>query len=349
MLFNIEETEPVCSGWLVPDNPSSPTALLLVTEGGRRRREIRAQVPRPDLAGVGLHTVGHAGFRMDETVDPALVAGEPYELYELASNTLIFRRVPGADLPLRIFHLETQTHPVYALSRHLSPWIRMIYGHLEMMTHETLSSIVRVDWPSVLLSGGTFYRNYEAALRQREYIRVALLSRPEREFAAKLLRIKALAEVPANRTGWRTLGQGALMAALAEVDLTNPAALGRVLGRLDDEAAMTIANPTTRKLVANLPNLPLDKHHVGSALSSLATFDLVGFDDDLDGFVDTLEALLGLDGLSREALAGPPELDAVVDSVAECRAAHELMDLDEGVFELARTAFDKARADEDAA
>lgn len=349
MLFNIEETEPVCSGWLIPDNPSAPTALLLVTEGGRRRREIRAQVARPDLAGSGLFPAGNPGFRMDETVDPALVAGEPYELYELASNTLVFRRAPGADLPLRVFHLETQTNPVYPVSRHLSPWIRMIYGQLEMMTHETLSSIVRVDWQSVLLSGGTFYRNYEAALRQREYIRIALLSRPEREFASKLLRIKALADNPANRTGWRTLGQADLMAALADIDITNVQALGRVLSRLDDETAMTIANPTTRKLVANLPNLPLDKHHVGSALSSLATFDLVGFDDDLDGFVDTLEALVGLDGLPRDAIAGPPELDAVVEAVAECRAAQELLDLDEGVFTLARTAFDKARAEDEVA
>lgn len=48
MLLNVEEMQPHYSGWLIPDNPSAPSTLVIVSEGGRRRRVVEAAVPRPE-------------------------------------------------------------------------------------------------------------------------------------------------------------------------------------------------------------------------------------------------------------------------------------------------------------
>lgn len=341
MLLNLETNDLPYVGWLIPDNPSAPSTLVIVSQGGRRRRVVEASDLRPDLRAAGLHATGLCGFALDAATYPELAPGSAFEIYDLASNTLIFRRSPGAEIPIRIFNLETQTHPVYALARHLSPAIQMVYAHVEMMSQETLSSVIRVLWPSVLLSGGALFRNYEAAFRHLGYVRTILLSDPARELAARLLRLKSLAADPEAGTGWRGLGQGGLIEAFADVDITNPAALGRILKRLDEELFASLANPTTRKLVANFQDLPLDKHHIGGALGSLASFDVVGFDDDLERYVDDLEAILGIDGLPRAGTEGPPELPSVMAAIEACRPAQELLELDEGVYQLARAAVTK--------
>jgi hypothetical protein len=132
------------------------------------------------------------------------------------------------------------------------------------------------------------------------------------------------------------------MQAVSGVDLSDPGAIGRALKRLSDDDFFALANPTVRKLSVKVVNEPLQSHHVGQALDSLASFDLVGFEDHLDDFFDGLEALLGRGGLARAPQA-LPELDQITAALRMCRPARELVLLDEHLTLLARGAFEKAR------
>lgn len=342
MMFNIEEAGERIAGWLIADNPAAPPTLIVVLREGRERRVHSARTVRTDLKDIGLHETGECGFVLDGSEIPDLSPETGIEIYEEASNTLLYRRAEGADAPIRLFHLETQSMPVYPLARHLSPMIQMIYGEAEMISDETLTNIMRLHWPSVLISGGVLLRNYEGGLQAQDYRRAIVLSDPRRELAARLIRLKSLAAEPASRTGWRALGQGSILEVFEGLDITDATSLGKAFRRLDDAQFFALADPTLRKLVAKTGDAPLDKHHVGMALDSLAGFDVLGFDDRLDLFAEGLEALVDREGLPRDPLPSPPELPAVMEALGECRPAAELLSLDEALHMLARDAFDKA-------
>jgi hypothetical protein len=346
MLFTIDVAGDFVGGWLVTDNPAATPVLTVVLKSGRERRALKSDLFRPDLKNAGLHSTGLCGFVLDQETCPGFEPGQPIEVYDAASNLLMYRFAAGADAPVRLFHLETQTFPVYPVARHLSPLVQLVYADADMIAEETLANLLYLPWTSVLVSGAILLRNYEGPLEAGAYDRVVLLCDPLRELAGRLIRAKALAAEETDAATWRRLGQGALIETVADVDLTDAAALARALRRMPDEDFFALGNPTLRKLVAKLPNAPLDKHHVGSGLDSLAGFAVVGFEDEFERFVEDLEALVGRDSLPRERLPGPPELAPVMEALRSCRPAEELLQLDEALYALARGAFEKARVDD---
>lgn len=344
MMFQIDEMVPErVHGWLIPDNPAAPAEVVVISHGGLTRERVPAAVFRGDIKASGFHPTGHCGFTLDAETLPLIATEEDFDVLDVASNTLLYRRSRSADVTVRLFNLETQTLPVYPIARSLFPMVQMVYTGVETIAEEALVSIMRTPWLSVLVSGGLLLKNYEGSLAWGQgFSRTILLSDPARELAARLMRAKSLGTELEGERGWRGLGQEPLIAALAGVDLGDPAALGRALRKLDDEQFFALGNLTTRKLVAKGYDAPMEKHHVGLALDSLAAFDLVGFEDDLDAYVDGLEAMLGRTGLPRDTVPGPSELPRVMEALAQCRPAADLLELDEVVYGQARAAFDAA-------
>jgi hypothetical protein len=133
-----------------------------------------------------------------------------------------------------------------------------------------------------------------------------------------------------------------LIRTFAEADLADAGSLARAIRNVSDEDVATLSDPTLRKLVAKQHDEPLQDHHVGAALDSLAEFDLVGLDDQIDGFVTGLEALLGVEGLPRDPLSDPPEVTAVMAALRKCRPVRDLVRLDEALLGLVRNAIERA-------
>jgi hypothetical protein len=344
MMFQIDEMVPDrVHGWLIPDNPAAPAEVVVVSGGGLRRERVPAAVFRADIRESGFHPTGHCGFTLDASTLPLMATDEDFDVLDVASNTLLYRRSRTADVAIRLFNLETQTLPVYPIARSLFPMLQMIYTGVETIAEEALVSVMRTPWLSVLVSGGLLLKNYEGSLAWGQgFSRTILLSHPARELAARLMRAKSLGAEFEGQRGWRGLGQDPLIEVLDGVDLGDPTSLGRALRKLDDEQFFALGNSTTRKLVAKTYDAPLEKHHVGLALDSLAAFDLVGFEDDLDAYVDGLESMLGRGGLPRDTVPGPPELSRVMEALAQCRPAGDLLELDGVVYSQARAAFDLA-------
>lgn len=342
MLYTLDEKEARISGWLLPDNPSIEPTVVVVLDGGRQRLRLPATRHRPDVEATGWHATGRCGFLVDAESCPGYDPGREFELYDGEANVLMLRRGPPDPAPLRLFHLETQTIPVVSVAEYLSPAVQMVYASAEMVGEQTVINVMGLTFPSILISGAVLYKSFEPALKRHEFKRSIVLSDPFRDLAGRLLRARSLAAEEGVATTWRSLGQTALIRAFAGVDLGDSGAIGRALKRLKDEDFFALANPTLRKLTAKVPNEPLLTHHIGQALDGLADFDLVGFDDHLDDFLDGLEAVLGRGGLPR-GRDPSPEIDKVTAALRSCRPARELVLLDEHLTSLARTAFEKVQ------
>lgn len=344
MLWNFDEDAgSYLFGWLALENRSREPALVVVIDG-RTRRRVVANFERVDLKAVGWHETGMCGFLIDREVCPELSPERDVEIFEEETNTLVFRRASDAVLPVRLFHLETQTFPVYALDSSASPFVQMKYDSAELIGEETLTNIIKIVFcQSLMVSGGINYRRYVSHLREHGYHCSVLLSDPLREIAGRLIQIQMLAANDAGQ-GWRRMGQGDLIEAFRGVDLRRPAALAGAFRKLSDEAFFSLADPTTRKLVSMTPQDPVEDHHVAAALDTLAEFDIIGFDSDLNRFVEHFESLFGNATLSRERNDDPPDFDDVLAAVSACRPVRELIRLDTAVFEMARFASAKASA-----
>lgn len=337
MLFDIEVDRPDrVSGWVVPDHPSAQPVVVASGGGGGRLRVLAGEV-RPDLVRRRLHATGLCGFRLDVEAWPALLDGSDVRIHEERSNILIYRRMREPGLPVRLFHLETQSLPFYPLVRELCPHVRMIYSGCETIGEESLTGILGIGFTdSILVSGAVSYRRYEPYLRERAFRRIVLLCDPFREPAARLLRLKACAGMPPG--SWRNLGQAGLVQALAEVDVFDQRSLTRCLRGLSDEDFLSLANPLTRLLGGVQPWEVPGADQAGAALDGLSQFDVVGFDDDLSGFVASVEALTGRRNILTSRPNEPVELMRAVHALGTSPLGGDLVDLDQSVVGLARTA-----------
>jgi hypothetical protein len=338
--FDIEEdTGARISGWVAPDHPSAVPALV-VDLGGRQRVRVEATELRPDLKARGLHATGLCGFVIDRAACNDLRSGLPLTIFEERSNVLVYRRRPADCIPVRLLHLETQSVPVYPVHRELSPFFQMSYSSAETIGEDTLAGILGIGFTdSTLVSGALGYRRYEPHLRGSDMRRAILLCDPYRELAARILRYRDLAAGGSGASaGWRALGQERLVRAFEGVNPARPRSLGRALTRLADEDFLALANPTTRLLSVRGPGEFLDERHAEAALDSLASFDVIGFDDDLFSYLDALQALTGRRDLLRQRHPEPEDLVVAAHALSQTPSAEDLVRLDSLVMRLARDA-----------
>lgn len=337
MLFDIEVDRPDrVSGWVVPDHPSAQP-VVVASRGRDARLRVLAGEVRPDLVQRRLHATGLCGFRLDAEAWPALQDGSDVQFYEERSNILIYRRMREPGLPIRLFQLETQSLPFYPLAEELCPHVRMIYTGCETIGEESLTGILTIGFTnSIFVSGAVAYRRYEPYLRERAFRRTILLCDPYREPAARILRLKACAG--GSPESWRTLGQRRLVQAFAEVDAFDQRSLTRCLRGLSDEDFLSLANPLTRLLGGGQAWEVPGADQAGAALDSLSHFDVVGFDDDLSGFIASIGTLTGRPNILRSRPNEPVELTRAVYALSQSPLAADLVDLDQSVVGLARTA-----------
>lgn len=342
MMFSIDHvSETAIGGWLAPDNPSAIVAVIVVDERGERHH-VPATIVRPDVRQAGLHGSGLCGFILNETSHPWFRPTGALEIYDNYSNVLLYRRTPANASAVRLAMVVPPSGPLIDLGKYVSPAVRMIYSNAEMIPEETLFNILLFDTDSIVVSGSMNVSKFEAAIRMRNWQAAICLPHPARELAARLLRLQDLAAHPSG--SWRRLGEGELVEAFGNVDLTDPAALGKAVRRLNDEQYHRLANPIVGLLAAKRRGEPVRPQYFGRALSQLAEFAAVGIDSELDAFLDGIDHLLGRSDLPRPAPPADAKADAVFAVLAECPPARELFDMDLALFEEARGAMEGAKA-----
>lgn len=339
MLFEIDEDDGRrITGWIVPDHPSIEPAVIVAPDGGRRSR-IAATGYRRRLREERLHATGICGFVVDEATCPDLLPGAGVSIFEEESNVLVYRRATTESVPIRHFHLETD--PSLSLGD-LRDLFQISYGSVEFLGEESVVSLLNIAFtPSVFVSGAVLYRRFEPYLGSGGFRRSILLCDPTRALAARLLRAKEISRHGGARSGWRHLGMAEIVEGVATLDLTDANAVSRALERLSDDAVLTLSDPLVRRLAVRDSQDAVRDEHVGVALDSLASFDVIGFDDDLPTFVGSLEMLFGrrLPGLDAN---GSPGLQAVADALDRSGPAIELGQLDRALVATTREALAQA-------
>lgn len=288
-----------------------------------------------------LHPTGLCGFVLDELSCPGLPSFSPVSVFEAGSNVLIYRRALVEPVRLRLFHLATEPVPVLGDLRAL---FQMSYSSMDVLGEESVISVLNVAFTdSLFVSGAILYPRFEPYLRAAGFRRSVLLCDPNRVFAAALLHLRRLGRFGGAEGGWRSLGRRGPIAAFAECDLTDPAAIGRALLRLSTDDARLLADPLTRMLSARSRDESLDDFHLGTALENLAGFEVIGFDDQEGSFVDEV---CGLAGCTRAAAGArpldPADFAAVTVAVAHCEIAQEYLQFDAALRSEAREAIARA-------
>lgn len=338
MIYFIQDHGSFLWGWLLPDNPGTVPRITLCLDQGRRREQIESTLERADVKAANLHPTGLCGFHLKDGDVDGYVSDMPLEIYEADSNILMYRRAEQTFAKAQIYHLETQTFPVYPLGRPLGARIQMIYSNIELIGDQSRAYLIHTPFDSLLISGAALYPTMQPFLTPA-FVKCVLLSDPLREVASRLMLAKALAAVREEGATWRTLGMDDLIDVVVEADLTDPRALARALNKMSDETFYALANPTTRKLVSKLHTDKIGAQHLGSALDTLADFQVIGFDDALDTYRRDLTERLDLDAFPPATESEPAGLAAVMATLRLCAISDELVDLDRAVLDTARSAF----------
>lgn len=314
--------------WLVPDNPSKPSSVYIVVNG-RERHLIDANVFRPDVMSHGLQTTGQCGFLVDQALCPSLSADAEVEVFEADTNTLIYRRPHPDFAPCKIFHLETETQPLWGLARSLSLKTQMPYCYSEYIPEETIITLLGISFSdSLLLSGAVFYRRYEPYIRSSNFMKMILLVDPYRELASRLIQLKELARLGGATSAWKSLGRPTLVKELDAVDIRDAGQLDRMFRNMSVDNIHLLSNPTTRLLVANNAGEFVQEHMFPVALGILGDFELVGTDAEIETFNWQLEAITGIKDFRREADGAVPDLAAVHEAVLDSKMARQLVQID---------------------
>ena len=343
MIFYVEEHVDEIVGWILPDNPASIPSVVVMMDHGRTTIRLESNMERPDLKNSGFHNTGQCGFVLKAETLEGYRPGCAVEVYEADSNILMFRRAAHEFAPVSVYHLETQTFPVYPLARFLSDKVRMVYGNVEFLGDQSRSYLTHVPFDSMLISGSALYMWMRPYIKPH-FQKCVLFSDPLREIGSRLLLAKALGGARDEAAAWRTLGMAALIEAVDGIDLADPRAISKALGKMADESFYALANPTVRKLVAKLPEDKLTQQHLGGAFDSLAEFDIIGFDDDLESYRAQLGSILDLDVFGPNPEPDPPDLAGVMEALDSVAIAQELVDLDRSLLAIARQAARKADA-----
>jgi hypothetical protein len=337
MRFNIDsDTGSRITGWVLPDNPMA-TPRVRVLFGDEQKATVEARHRRAYLKDRGLHSTGICGFVLDEKNCKGIARAAVLRIYDDDTNLLVYQRRPAAKLvEEKVFRLETQLLRATALNDLLFPHFHMAYAGIEMFGQETISGILTISYTnSVMATGAIHYPAREQQLRDRGFKTAVLLRDPYEELAERLLILKWSAS-PQGVGATPYLGKHVLGAvkAMRDADLSTRTSVEALLARLDEGAQRVLFNTTTRLLTCNAATEVLDELAVSAALEALSEFDMIGVRDNVRGFLDVVEAVLGLpEPLADLKLPVYSSVEGLTAELKQVPAVAELSAMDIELFE----------------
>ncbi len=343
MHFHFMRTEYGVVGWFAPDNPSTPSAVDIVTGDGTVTR-MRTNHLRPDVRDAGFHHTGEVGFEINPDTFPGFnEVADHLEIRAPDSDLKLFRSFrPGEHLQARIFRFEMQAMPYAAVEAGWQSNFALYYNAIERHPFDTLRWILcSPDAPSVALSGRINLARYEHFLREHNFKFVTLLRDPYEELAERLLFVRYAKSANAKPEFRNHLsGIESLEHVSRRINLAVPNTTGEALAYLSEKQIFELSNPLVKAL-ACAPEEPPRRLHVELALNRLATMDLVGARPSYDLFKYALEGMLSRDILPAElqTISSVAELAQVL---REEKLVKSMLKYDEILFQFAKEAIDRA-------
>jgi hypothetical protein len=343
MLFNIEADHGgVVSGYVVPDGfVESPN--IVVRHEGRDILARPADEVRAALVVAGRHETGACGFTIDEQAVPGLGAMEDLEIYEVETQTLLYRRRRAHHVSKKILRLETHLFPLWRLDSALNSLFQHSVNQIENMGRETSTQVFVLNHVnSAYISGRILYKNYSYYAESKFEV-IFLMHHPLEEFAERLIILAQIKKTGSGILGTRdNLSLRTAMDFAQSLSFHDDKALRRELRNIPTGVAQILANPITRQLTTSTPDEMPSNRGVSLALDTLSSFSVVGLRRAQGTFMQALAELVGVESAY---LAGPtklPGVAALAQMLKRTRAADELLEQDLEVYHHIANAYRKS-------
>lgn len=341
MQFHIDQDSgAIISGWIAPDNPSS-IPRIRVSVPGRPDFELNANLPRPDIQALGLHSTGNTGFGIDEANTPGLASFPEVSVREADSGVLIHRRCSNSK-PLKLFVFDTtvDTNNSCSLYGCLAPHFALTYVTDEHYAFDTLFSILNNQFSrSILASGQLPIARYENVLQANDFVRAAIIRHPFETLAFQLCRLR---ELNARRTSNLALDLLGFADAVANLPAVDSAEIQARLRRLSPASVAQIANPLVKAFACAVDEVPT-RTHIAVALDRLASFGVVGTYADHGAFLRHLTELadVSLKGVLEHQLSATTS--NIASALARIESIRKLLALDLSLYAYVEDALSLAK------
>lgn len=346
MLFNIEsDLGDRIIGYIVPD-AFTETPAVKVLSGGQEILRLTANDPREALVQAGRHGTGLCGFSIGTDLIPELPTLADLEIYELATDILIYRRPRAGQIQAKVLRTETHFFPLWRLDGSFDYLFQYFNKGLERFGRETVTQLFLLNHiSSVYLAGRIQYKNYAYYIDQGFEMTI-LIQDPYREFAERILVLQQL-----DRLGTHYLGERdgkrfePAVRYFKDFDVTNPKIIRKMLHDLPIEVAHLMVDPLTRQLVTSTPDEMPTGASLAACLDILSTCKVVGLREEPDLYLAALGTWFGIDPLSLPSIPQFPKADILAETIAETRAVNHLIERDLEVYWQVRGALQDVTVD----
>lgn len=288
-------------GWLAPDNPSlTPTIIIIIP--GRNEIAVQANVTRAGIRDLGLHSTGLVGFDVNTKIVPDLDQIDDIEIVEAETRLPIYRRLQkGRHIERKMFLFDCSIMPQRRILSAIEKHFTLTYSNSERNGLETTINIISNPFnSSIFISGRSLLSRYDQYLKNKGYVRVALLREPFEELAERLLFLNFLAKEGASSyLETYSTGVTTLIDFARELPLNDPRGLTTAFRATSDQQRRELMSPMTKVFGCDLDEVP-KRVHVSKALDNLATIDVVGTRERYGLFKELLSGVLGVDVLGEE-------------------------------------------------
>jgi hypothetical protein len=289
------------SGWLAPDNPSQ-TPTFIVVIAGREEIEVKANVMREGIRDMGLHATGECGFRIGTDIVPDLPQVMDVEILEAETRLPIYRRFqPEFDVERKLFLFDCSIIPQRRMLSEIRNNFSLSYFNSESNGLETTIALIANPMnKSIFITGRSILMRYDHLLKEKGYMRAALLREPHEELAERLYFLNFLVKEgsPASYSAYTT-GATNLLDFARDLPFNDQKALTTAFRMTTEQQRHELMSPMTKVFGCDIDEAP-KPGNVSRALDCLSDFEIIGTRDRYDLFKDILAGAMGRNILGEE-------------------------------------------------
>ncbi len=281
-------------GWLAPDNPSQ-TPKFIISIPGRDEIEISANRLRADIRDFGLHSTGQCGFCIGPDIVPDLAHLPDLEIIEGDNHLPIYRRLQPDHVERKIFLFDCTLIPQRRILQEIKNRFSLSYFNSERNGLETTIALIANPFcKSIFISGRSLLLRYNDLLKEKGYLRMALLREPHEELAERLYFLNFLVKEGSADSSYAgyTTGVKSLLEFAANLPFNDQKALTSAFRGTTELQRRELMSPMTKVFGCDVDEMPKNAN-VSRALDALADFDVVGTRERFPLFKDLVTAAAG--------------------------------------------------------
>lgn len=342
MYFHVDQdTGSYIAGWLITDNPGDVPELSIRIPN-RKEITFSANVFRPDLRELGMHSTGQAGFLVDYQHVPDLADVQDISLVEPESGITIYKRFNASQhIDKKLLFVDVSGFPQIKMTRQLMAFFTQTYPVVERLPLETITGLLSLtNIRSIFIAGNLNWQRHGEIAKERGFITAALLRDPFEEMAEKLLFLSQALKQPENVRASPTIGRFIpLLPYLEGVDLNDSRSILATFRKIPNEVRRIVKSPMTATF-GTTPDEQLQRRNVSIALDSLAQFNVVGLRSKFEIFCAMLDEFAGAPITATADLSVLPGTTELAGRLSSIGVIADLLDEDIALYSLAAEAIE---------